>query len=101
MAAIARRRPSLIVLDLTMPGLDGFAVLEYLSSDDDLRTVPVVVLTAMTLSPADEARLVHAAKLVLDKSSTTPDRLLAQLRGVIETCFPTPHGRPNDGGPAT
>jgi signal transduction histidine kinase/DNA-binding response OmpR family regulator len=101
LAAIARRRPSLIVLDLTMPGLDGFAVLEFLSADDDLRTVPVVVLTAMTLSPADEARLVHAAKLVLDKSSITPDRLLAQLRGVIETSFPTPPGRATDVGPAT
>jgi signal transduction histidine kinase/CheY-like chemotaxis protein len=100
LAAIALCRPSLVVLDLTMPGLDGFAVLEYLSGDDDLRTLPVVVLTAMTLSPDDEARLVQAAMLVLNKSTITPDRLLDQLRSVIEHRLPCPAGRAHQGEPS-
>jgi CheY-like chemotaxis protein len=44
--ALARRdHPALIVLDLTMPGTDGFGVLEELGKDDDLAGIPVVVLT--------------------------------------------------------
>ena len=39
-------RPDLIVLDLKMPVMDGFECLERLKADPDLRTVPVVVVTA-------------------------------------------------------
>jgi len=38
-------RPSLILLDLNMPGLDGRALLEIVKQDKDLRRIPVVVLT--------------------------------------------------------
>lgn len=41
-------RPDLIILDLAMPRIDGFEVLERLKSDKDLRIIPVVVLTAST-----------------------------------------------------
>jgi len=87
LAAIAKRRPRLVVLDLMMPGMDGFAVLEHLAADDELRALPVVVLTAMTLTGADEARLKQGAKLVLDKAAVDPERLLAQLRQVMGARF--------------
>ncbi|MDR3448917.1 MAG: response regulator [Alphaproteobacteria bacterium] len=38
-------RPDLILLDLNMPGIDGRKVLEIIKSDDDLKSIPVVVLT--------------------------------------------------------
>ncbi|CQH57358.1 receiver box response regulator [Halobacterium hubeiense] len=39
-------RPDLILLDLNLPKVDGLDVLEAVKSDDDLRTIPVVVLTS-------------------------------------------------------
>jgi CheY-like chemotaxis protein len=45
------RRPDLILLDLNLPGMDGRAVLAEVKGDDDLKQIPVVVLSA---SPADE-----------------------------------------------
>jgi two-component system, chemotaxis family, response regulator Rcp1 len=45
------RRPDLILLDLNLPGMDGRAVLAAIKRDDDLKQIPVVVLSA---SPADE-----------------------------------------------
>jgi CheY-like chemotaxis protein len=39
------RRPDLVLLDLNLPGLGGFETLAELKSDDQLRSVPVVVLT--------------------------------------------------------
>ncbi len=41
--------PHLILLDLQMPRLDGFGVLEQLRSDDSLRTIPVLALTASAM----------------------------------------------------
>lgn len=46
LAAAARERPDLIILDVMMPLLDGFAVLGRLRADADLRTIPVIMLTA-------------------------------------------------------
>ena len=46
LGAARKERPDVIVLDLTMPGTDGWMVLRELKADDALRDVPVVVLTA-------------------------------------------------------
>ena len=45
------RRPSLIILDLRMPKLDGLDVLEEIKSDLDLQRIPAVVLTSSTAEP--------------------------------------------------
>jgi CheY-like chemotaxis protein len=50
-------RPDLIVLDVMLPALSGIEVLEALRSDDELRSLPVVVITAWTHAEVDA----HAA----------------------------------------
>ena len=46
LAAAERDRPDVIVLDVMMPLVDGFAVLGRLQANPDLRTIPVIMLTA-------------------------------------------------------
>ncbi len=46
MAIAAQEKPDLILLDFTMPVMDGMEMLDMLRSHDDLKTVPVVMLTA-------------------------------------------------------
>jgi two-component system phosphate regulon response regulator PhoB len=46
LAAAARERPDIIILDVMMPGLDGFSVLGRLKADPGLRATPVIMLTA-------------------------------------------------------
>ena len=46
LALVRERRPTLAVLDIGMPGLDGVQVLEQIRADDDLREMLVVLLTA-------------------------------------------------------
>jgi len=52
------RRPHLILLDLRLPGVDGIDVLKALKEDDDLRTIPVVVLSTSD-AEKDVARAYH------------------------------------------
>lgn len=80
---IAQRRPDLVVLDLLMPEMDGFLVLEALGQDPQLRLIPVVILTALGITPEDEERLSHCAQRILRKAAVTPDVLLGELRGVL------------------
>jgi CheY-like chemotaxis protein len=45
--AVATDRPDLILLDLMMPGMDGFEVVRRLKSDDDAHDIPIVMVTAL------------------------------------------------------
>jgi two-component system, NtrC family, sensor kinase len=53
----SRERPSLVLLDLLMPDLDGFAVVERLRADPSTADLPIVILTASSMSAADKERL--------------------------------------------
>lgn len=46
LAAIERRRPDVVILDIVMPGLSGAEVLERIKSSPDLSAIPVIMLTA-------------------------------------------------------
>ena len=46
MAIASQERPDIILLDFTMPVMDGMEMMDLLRSSDDLKTVPVVMLTA-------------------------------------------------------
>jgi signal transduction histidine kinase/DNA-binding LacI/PurR family transcriptional regulator/AraC-like DNA-binding protein len=59
--------PHLILLDLMMPELDGFGVLEALRGEESLRAIPVIVITAQALTQEDMARLNQGVAAVLSK----------------------------------
>ena len=70
-------RPSVVLLDLLMPGMDGFAVAEALRSDATTRAIPIVVLTAKTLTRADKDRLRGRISYVAQKSEFDPAVLVS------------------------
>jgi CheY-like chemotaxis protein len=73
--ACARATPDAVVLDLMMPGVDGFAVLEHLRADEETRSLPVVALTAKRLSREERSFLGVRALSLLEKSSYTASEL--------------------------
>ena len=79
LAAVASRRPDVIVLDLMMPKLDGFSVLERLQEDPETRSIPVVVLTARRLSSEERSSLRERAVALLEKSGYSA----AELRRLV------------------
>ena len=78
---VARGRPSLVLLDLLMPGMDGFAFLKALRARPAGGTIPVVILTALDVTEADRQRL-READLVLSKSDGLQD-LADRLRALV------------------
>ncbi len=79
LALAAAERPDLILLDLMMPEIDGFAVLEALKRTEALREIPVIVVTAKELTAHERQRLAGQAESLLQKGSFTDLDLLDEL----------------------
>jgi CheY-like chemotaxis protein len=75
LAMIAARQPDVLVLDLKMPGLDGFGVLDRLLERPETRDLPVVVLTGRDLSPSERRFLSERSASILEKSKYSGDKL--------------------------
>jgi CheY-like chemotaxis protein/signal transduction histidine kinase/HAMP domain-containing protein len=65
-----------IVLDLRLPDMSGFEVLEHIRDDEALRDIPVVVFTGKQLTAEEDARLHTLARSVVVKGVESPERLL-------------------------
>lgn len=89
--AIERIHPSVIVLDLLMPGLDGFQFLEQFRRLEAGRRTPVIVYTGRELSGEDRARLRSTSQAVLLKGSGGVGPLVDLLRECAKT--PTVAGK--------
>jgi threonine synthase len=75
--------PDLILLDLMMPGLDGFAVIEALKREERLRDIPVIVVTAAELSSAERRRLEGKVHRTLQKGTFLSTDILEDIDRVL------------------
>lgn len=73
--AIRNTRPNLVILDLMLPGADGYTVVERLRGEGLLADIPLLVYTALHLEPGDRERLQLGRTEFLMKSETTPQDL--------------------------
>jgi len=76
---IRQHLPNLVILDLMMPRMDGFAVLDALRANPTTRDIPVIVVTAKELTPAERARLSGQIESLLQKGAFMDDNLLADI----------------------
>jgi len=82
--AIAQRQPDIVLLDLLMPRLDGFAVIEHLRHDPDSRELPVIVLTAKTLTAAEHTILDQSVRTVIQKRGLERGTLIDELQSLLQ-----------------
>jgi CheY-like chemotaxis protein len=82
LALIRERKPSAVLLDLLMPGMDGFEVVEALRADPDTKTVPVVILTSKSMTRQDKERLQGRITYVARKTEFDVSGLAGLLRWV-------------------
>ena len=98
LAGGASAAPGLIVLDLLMPEMDGFAFAAALRRDDRWRDVPIVVLTARDLTDDDRRRLHGDVQRVLQKGADDAERLLGEVRRLVAAGVGARPGGPGDVG---
>jgi len=89
--AIDHRRPDVILLDLLMPRMDGFMLIEQIQQTSQLRQIPIIVLTAKTVTAAEQARLDQRVRTVIQKRGLDRETLIQELRGLLQAYRgPTP-----------
>jgi len=75
--------PNLIILDLMMPEMDGFSVLDALQSRSETAQIPVIVVTAKELTPAEKSRLKGQIQALMQKGDFMSDQLLDEVRALL------------------
>jgi signal transduction histidine kinase/CheY-like chemotaxis protein len=84
-ALVREHRPAIVLVDLLMPGVDGFAVIERLRSSPDTEAIPILVLTAKAMTDADRERLRGQIAFLAGKGEFDPASLVRLVRRLIPT----------------
>ncbi|MBE2200842.1 MAG: response regulator [Anaerolinea sp.] len=88
LAKVKKNRPDLVLLDVMMPGIDGFAVCESLRNEADTASLPIIMLSAKTdLSSISKGLRVGATKYLTKPIS--PDELTRHVHDALEPQPPT------------
>jgi len=75
-------QPNAILLDVSMPGMDGFAVYQILQSDPITRSIPVILLTAKVL-PSDRAKFAQMAVAGVISKPIQPITLTEEVAEIL------------------
>ena len=75
----------LVLLDLMMPGMDGFELLDRIQSEEALRELPVLVATAKPLTAEERARLEDRAQAIIEKNELSRAELLQEIGDHVDS----------------
>jgi signal transduction histidine kinase/CheY-like chemotaxis protein len=78
------RKPDALILDLIMPDLDGFSILETMQGDSDLRSIPVIILTAADLTIEERMQIERYKRSFLQKTTFRGDDLIDFLENALD-----------------
>ncbi|MFC1949370.1 PAS domain S-box protein [Chloroflexota bacterium] len=76
-------KPVLIVLDILMPDLNGFQVIEKLHEDENTRNIPIIVLTSKDLSKVELDMLTQQTRAILIKSKFSREDFISEVKKVV------------------
>jgi two-component system, chemotaxis family, chemotaxis protein CheY len=77
-------RPDVVLTDLNMPNMDGFGLIEAMRARDDLKSVPVIILTTEGALP-DKSRADELQVATFVTKPIKPDAVVAAVKRVFET----------------
>ena len=79
----AKERPNAIILDLTMPGMSGFEVLDVLKNDVATKDIPVVICTSRILTDSERLQLTGKTLAILSKGEQAQDEIAEVVRRAV------------------
>jgi CheY-like chemotaxis protein len=82
--ALTTDKPDLILLDLMMPVMDGFKVLQTVKANPNLQNIPIIVFSAKGASEEISKALQAGANDFLVKATTTPNKVVEKIKEVLQ-----------------
>ena len=82
--AIQAHRPDVILLDLMMPKLDGFGVIENLRADPELRNIPIIVISAKEITEEESKKLRESVTFVMKKQGFDGGQLIEEINSLVK-----------------
>ncbi len=86
--SLKESKPSLVLLDLMMPEMDGFEFITEFRKQEEWRTIPVVVITAKELSAEDHIRLNGCVEKILQKGAFRREELMNEVGKLVKSFIP-------------
>ncbi|HEX6035376.1 MAG TPA: response regulator, partial [Anaerolineales bacterium] len=83
--AVEANRPDIILLDLIMPRLDGFGVIECLRSNPETRSLPIIVISAKDLTAAESVRLKETVTVIMRKQGFEGQKLVEEINHLLKS----------------
>ena len=77
-------KPDVILLDMMLPGIDGFEVIEKLKSDPELSKIAIVVFSSLRQQSDIDKALKRGVLKYLPKDEYTPKKVAAELKSVLK-----------------
>jgi threonine synthase len=81
---IEQEKPDLIILDLMMPEMDGFAVIDILKRNPETANIPVIVASAKELTTDEKSRLEGQIQSLMQKGDFLNDEFLSEVRSLLD-----------------
>jgi hypothetical protein len=86
---------SAVLLDLLMPGMDGFEVIRHVRQEATLKKLPIFVMTGKSLTPGESSLLARDTQALLQKSGSWQQQLIVELARVFQRrALAKPAGQP-------
>ncbi len=83
LSLIAQAVPSLLLLDVTVPALDGFGVIAALRSSDKTSSIPLIIHTALDLTEQEKLTLVLGPTKFITKSTAYSDKIIGLIDELV------------------
>lgn len=80
---LGRWKPDIILLDLILPGVDGFEILSRIKKDDTIKDIPVIVLSNLGQQEDIDRAMALGAKDFMVKANFTLDEIIARVRTIL------------------
>ena len=81
---IKSEKPDLVLLDLILPGIDGFEVLSQVKKDESLSHIPIIILSNLGQRSEVEKGLNLGATDYMIKAHFTPDEIVEKIRNILK-----------------
>lgn len=85
LSILEQKKPDVLLLDLMMPEMDGFKVLNEIRQKETLQDLPVIIVTAKDLTKQEKHFLNKRASSIVTKSTNTENNIIHEIRGILKT----------------